>query len=292
VRLRKLVYILALILVLAATTANAIPAAAGASNVSAPFTFAVLGDSRPGDQNMATLRGIVRELNLLRPRFAVHTGDIIAGSGDTAVLENQFKGYESIVGKLDMPLYVAVGNHEIGSSKPSETVIKRLLKRDRFYYSLSYGNSYFAILDSEIPGQSGKITGEQLRWLEQDLEKNKAAAHKFVFVHRPFFPVDGHIGSSLDQYPQDRAKVTALLKKYRIDAVFSGHEHLYNKSVVNGITEYITGGAGAPLYPSLKGTPLFHHYLLVTVDGARVTVAVIRPGSIMNSDLTDYKAAK
>lgn len=289
---RGLAYILTLILLLAHVSALAIPAAPGAYNTNAPFTFAVLGDSRPGDQNMVTLRTIVKELNVLQPRFAVHTGDIVFGSGDTAVLENQFKGYESIVGKLDMPLYVAVGNHEIGNSKTDEGVIKRLLKKNSFYYSLNYGNSYFAILDSEIPGQTSRITGEQLKWLAADLAKNRSAEHKFVFMHRPLFPVDGHIGDSLDEYPNDRANLIALLKEYHVDAVFSGHEHLYNKTVFDGMTEYITGGAGAPLYPSLKGNPLFHHYLMVTVNGPKVTVAVIRPGSIWDTDLSGYKAEK
>jgi 3',5'-cyclic AMP phosphodiesterase CpdA len=287
VTLRRLACILALILVLAVTSANARPAAAGAR-----FTFAVLGDNRPGNENMDILRRIVGELNVLRPRFAMHTGDIVYGSDDPAELQKQIQGFAAIVGKLHMPLYIAAGNHEIGNTKTNEALIKRLLGRDSLYYSINYGNSYFAVLDSEIPGQTSKITGEQLKWLARDMEKNRARVHKFVFVHRPLFPVDGHIGDSLDQYPKDRAKLIALLKQYHVDAVFAGHEHLYDKSIVNGITEYITGGAGAPLYPSLKGTGFFFNYLLVTVNGAKVTVDVRQPGSTTDTDLPGVKPAK
>jgi 3',5'-cyclic AMP phosphodiesterase CpdA len=284
-RLRKLILILICVLALALAAAYfLIPPKIGAATpkVSTPssdsaFTFVVFGDSRPGNEKMDVLQQIIREVNLLNPKFALHTGDIVFGSNDPNVLEGQYRKFWEVASKLKMPLHIAGGNHEIGGSRANEAEMKRQLGEPQLYYSFTYGNSYFAALDSEIIGQTSKITGAQLAWLTSDLQKNNGKAHKFVFVHRPLFPVDGHIGDSLDEYPADRAKLIAVLKKYKVDAVFSGHEHLYNKSVTNGITEYITGGAGAPIYPSLLGTGSFYHYLVVKVNGKDVKVSVVKP---------------
>ncbi|MDO8587812.1 MAG: metallophosphoesterase [Armatimonadota bacterium] len=256
------------------------------------FSFAVFGDSRPGSQNLEVLKQIVSELNALGPRFVLHTGDFVGGSKNSAVVEQQYEKFRGVVKDLKAPLHLAIGNHEIVGSRENEALFKRLLNKPRLYYSFSYGNCYFAVLDSEVPGETSRITGSQLAWLEEDLRKNANVTHKFVVVHRPFFPVDGHIGQSLDEYPEDRAKLIALLKRFKVDAVFSGHEHLYNKSVTDGLTEYITGGGGAPLYPSLLGTGSFHHYLLVNVNGKQVSVSVIKPGNVLSADYASRSEAR
>ena len=51
-------------------------------------------------------------------------------------------------------------------------------------------------------------------WLEKELEKAKNSDFIFVFVHEPLYPVGGHIGSSLDRYPEERDKLANLLRKY------------------------------------------------------------------------------
>ncbi|MDA8431577.1 MAG: hypothetical protein M0Z60_01285 [Nitrospiraceae bacterium] len=49
-------------------------------------------------------------------------------------------------------------------------------------------------------------------------------------------------------------------------AVFVGHEHLYLRSTIDGVTEIITGGGGATLYAG-EGKGRFYHFLLITVSG-------------------------
>ena len=266
--------------------------AAPADGVSS-FSFVVFGDNRPslpGRRQPKVLSRIIDEINLLRPAFAVHVGDTIYGESPRTA-EKEYADFLRVAGRLKARLYLAVGNHEVRGSD-TEALFKRLLERETLYYSFNYGNSHFAVLDSEVAGQRGRITGSQLEWLKEDLHANRHKAHKFVFVHRPLFPVDGHIGSSLDQYPGDRARLITLLKAYNVDTVFAGHEHLYNKAVVDGLTEYICGGSGAPMYASLVGTGRFHHFLLVSVRGEDVTVAVIKPGNIEDSDVIIDEMAK
>ena len=62
--------------------------------------------------------------------------------------------------------------------------------------------------------------------------------------------------------------------KQKVDFVFSGHEHLYLRQVVDGINHVISGGGGAPLYADDKDGG-FYHFVLVTVHGDRVIGEVV-----------------
>jgi len=260
--------------------ADAEAAQRGGSSNSKPFTFVVLGDSQPAGSHEPipkVFSVIVDEVNALKPAFVVQLGDRIHGMGDTAAMERQFEDYMAVAGRLTMPVYMAVGNHEIDDSRDNEALFRRLLKRPNLYYSFTYGNSCFAVLNTEIVGESARIAGAQFEWLRKDLARNVAKTHRFVFMHRPLFPVDGHIGRCLDKHPNDRARFIALLTANGVKNVFAGHEHLYNKTEIGGLTEYITGGCGAPIYPSIVGTGMYHHYLVVKVAGKKVTVTVVKP---------------
>ena len=250
------------------------------------FSFVVLGDSRDGKGPSPILAQEMKEINLLSPDFIVHTGDW-AGYPGREGWENFLKVMK--IGKV--PYHLVVGNHEVSRNwKDWYTLYKEMIKKP-LYYSFKYGNCSFIILCcySEKNGKTigGKIDKEQFKWLERQLEKAKNSDFIFVFVHEPLYPVDGHICSSLDRYPEERDKLANLLRKYNA-VVFCGHEHLYNKKVVNGLTQIITSGAGAPLYASPeKGG--FYHYLYVTVKEKKFRIAVITPGNIFDPELKVYK---
>ena len=96
--------------------------------------------------------------------------------------------------------------------------------------------------------------------------------HKFVFLHHPLYPDEArglHFGESLDFYPEERDRLERLFERYKVNIVFTGHEHLYLRKMVNGAAHITTGCAGAPLYTEDEKRG-FHHFLLVTVkrDGA------------------------
>jgi hypothetical protein len=62
--------------------------------------------------------------------------------------------------------------------------------------------------------------------------------------------------------------------KYKVTAVFSGHEHMYIRKNVDGVNYIITGGGGAPLYAKDEDGG-FHHFVHMTVDGNRVSGEVL-----------------
>ena len=248
------------------------------------FNFVVMGDSLDGEGTAPVFNNVIEEISLLQPDFIVDTGDWTSGP-DKAGWENFLKMMQ--LGKT--PFYLAVGNHEItGDWGIWYTWYKELLNKP-LYYSFNYENCAFIILccycEENGKTVAGKIDKNQFTWLEQELKKAESADHIFVFIHEPLYPVGIHIGSSLDRFPEERDKLASLLKKYKDKLiVFCGHEHLYNKSVVDGLTQIIAGGTGAPLYAKPENGG-FYHYLYLTVHGKNLSIAVIKPGHIVSSDL-------
>jgi 3',5'-cyclic AMP phosphodiesterase CpdA len=241
-------------------------------NIPGAFSFIVVGDNRSGDGIYTQLISLMMER---RPAFIVNTGDLISKPGD----KQQWTKFWEMSKPILAPYFLAVGNHEVHAGVPqSETIYKEQvdLPGNKLYYSFSAGNSLFIVLDSNLRGQEKKITGEQFTWLEGVLAQTRQK-HKFVFLHHPLYTSLGkghHAHDSLDKYPEDRDRLEALFIKYKVDAVFAGHEHYYERRTKDGIFHIISGGGGAPMYDREEYGG-FNHFVLVTVNGDKVSAEVI-----------------
>jgi len=248
------------------------------------FYFIVMGDNRGAKalEQPEVFKQIIREVNLLNPDLVIIGGDLIYGyTSDTGLIKREWQNFKHIVSELDAPYYLVVGNHDVWDEVSQQIYLEEC---GPLYYSFDYKGCHFIVLDTEIPGQVNYITGEQLQWLKGDLEHHKDATHIFVFMHRPVWAYEGTPGKVWmhDIHP--------LLVKYGVDIVFSGHWHVYEIDYRDGIRYVITGGAGAPIgeYPQVGD---FHHYLLCTVDGESVEIAVIKPGNIFDETIVKFEAA-
>ena len=279
--MKKRLGLIGLLLCIALVAAVFASCAVGADNQASQssFTFAVFGDNRPATSDGAQpqpFREVLKTMSAFNPDFAVNTGDCIYGSADAARLRAQYQEYmEMVKSLLDKKCYLALGNHEIRGSKTCQAFFEKEL--GSLYYSFDQGDSHFIVLDSEVVGQTERIIGNQLEWLKQDLYKSRAARFKFVFLHEPLYPVDGHRGSSMDRYTKERDALHALFVRNRITAVFVGHEHLFSARKTNGVMYIITGGGGAPTYPSTEGFGDFYHFVLVSVAGDKLEMKVVKP---------------
>lgn len=171
------------------------------------------------------------------------------------------------------------------------------------YYSFAYQDAHFIVLRinnnnfglescqrcSDTKDYHDYYNIHQLHWLLDDLEaarSNRTIRNIFVFLHSPVF-------GSGDRHPNTPSwkRLAGIFTQYRVKAVFSGHSHLYERSVpivVDGSapegtrnesrgTLYVTtGGGGAELH-GMKAKPwysevrhsVFHH-VEVRVDGDRM----------------------
>ncbi len=239
------------------------------SKIQGSFTFAVIGDTRSGGDDY---RKLIQRAMEYKPDFVVNTGDMVGSPN-----KKNWADFWEKSKPITVPYFLTVGNHDVHDEKSEELYKEEVdLPGNKLYYSFTAGNSLFIFLDSNIPGQDRKITGEQYKWLEQILSTSRHT-HKFVFVHHPLYPEKGigyHYGGSLDKYPKERDRLQTLFVKYKVTVVFAGHEHLYLRKLVDGVMEIITGGGGAMLYTGEeKGG--FYHFIFVTVDGNKVEGKVI-----------------
>jgi hypothetical protein len=171
----------------------------------------------------------------------------------------------------------------------------------------------------------GYVMRGQLNWLVKVLdeaEKSETLRHVFVLVHEPVFPVDGHTEDAMwynggaPEKGHDRSYVVrrrdeiwqTLVAHPKVVAVICGDEHNYSRQLITPETpvykdgkanpsfnrplyHIITGGAGAPLYPTgnvpvpwrsaIQKTAMTHHYLLFTVSPAQIVLRCIGRNSIV-----------
>lgn len=247
------------------------------------FSFAVLGDSRPAAPLLPQPNNFLKlidQINEEKPAFVIHTGDVVAGgTRKSALYIRQYKDFLSTIAKLRVSYHLAPGNHDI-ENRSGQKAFKQILNRE-LYYSFDHNDSHFIILNTDTPGEAGRIGADQLNWLKEDLERNKDDRHIFVAMHRPLYSLmnperkrNGH-QSFTDR--RSEYEVRRLMTEYQVDAVFAGHEHFFNKQVRDGVTYIITGVAGASPYANEKQGG-FYHYVRVKVEGDSVHMEVVKLG--------------
>ncbi|MBI4468196.1 MAG: metallophosphoesterase [Acidobacteria bacterium] len=246
------------------------------------YEFIVQGDNRPtgpGKPLPRTIYQVIEEIRLLQPAFVLSVGDIVYGYGDSRQrLLNELDLFQSLAERTGVPFFNAPGNHEIHQNPVAFEILQARYKE--LYGSFDYAGSHFVVLNTDEIGREGRIEGEQLGWLQADLEANKTARHIFCMMHRPMFAV---LNPDFDPKKKqsfasraNRDELHELFRKYPVRIVFSGHEHLYHQETHDGIRYITTAGSGAPLYAQPQDGG-FSHYVLVRVNGDKVSLQVIEP---------------
>jgi MYXO-CTERM domain-containing protein len=248
-----------------------------------PFSFVVFGDTRSNaDQHRSLIERLRREV----PDFILMTGDMV----DDGQNENDWQIFFTVERELlrENVLFPSIGNHDRHGRTRGADAYRRYfdLPEDapdpERYYAVSYGNTRILVLDSN---ESSFALTDQTAWLEKELAAAAAdpsIAHRFVVMHHPPYSTSIHGGQ-----PELREMWTPLFERFGVDAVFSGHDHVYERSEKNGIRYFVSGGGGAPLYPrdprahaeDVVASRFFErtlNYLRVHVVGGFVEVAALR----------------
>jgi len=236
-------------------------------SIEPPFRFAMMGDSRDGEEVYIQLMKRALER---KPHFIIHLGDMIPKPH-----EKEWQTFFEISRQVSLPFFPVVGNHDVGTTTLGEEIYRKqfFLPENKTYYAFCVGGILFVILDSE-KGR-GRIINEQLSWLEDILSSSKEKI-KLVFIHRPLFlPVDSlKKGRAMDKYPIERDDLHRLFLKNKVRAVFEADDHRYDRREQDGILYLISGGGGAPL-TSLKEKGGFFHYVWISAQKEKIEGEVV-----------------
>ena len=206
----------------------------------AVLRFAVYGDTRDGHD---THRAIIADVMSKQPGMVLQTGDLVSDSSIAA----QWSIFEEITGKMRtaIPYYPARGNHDNqGGEFFQKYVPKEGVHREGFYYSFEVGSIHFVAVDTE---ESLVVAGAQYLWLDADMKAARAADRFIIpFYHKATYSVGSH--ATQRAIWEMRPVLHDLFRKYGVLLVFQGHDHIYYRTVRDGITYVVTAGGGAPLY--------------------------------------------
>ncbi|MFH0796124.1 MAG: metallophosphoesterase [Candidatus Omnitrophota bacterium] len=243
------------------------------------WSFAVVGDTQGAslaEPVSPVFDLIIEKINSLKggttpePDFVVHLGDKVAGSADQASQGKQFSVYQEKKARFVVPVYEVAGNHDI--PKAEIFPVYEAMISPNLYYSFDHKGYHFVVLCSEkVPGMHSSLGQEQIAWLEEDLKAHSDAGLFFVFLHRPLYRGIIQPGTL-----RDSEKLEKILKRYKVKYLFVGHEHRFGINRRSGLTEYISGGGGAPLLNFSEESGGYYHFLMVKVKGKDVEVDPVK----------------
>jgi UDP-2,3-diacylglucosamine pyrophosphatase LpxH len=238
------------------------------------FDMVVLGDLT-GSAQESTFETILNEVKLLKPALLMNVGDLIEGytkSHDT--LEQEWDTIIRLLHNTGTYYRLTPGNHDI-TDVMSETVFVRHFGNP--YYSFNYNGSHFLVIDNSRWDSAGAMPAAELEWIDRDLALNRLSRWTFVFMHRSYWT------SALRQGKAER--LHDIFKRYRVNFVFSGHDHFYCSALWDSI-HYIQVGPSGSRYKEYgdEERGAFQNYLRVHVADSSVRLEVVRPGNILPVD--------
>lgn len=209
------------------------------------------------------------------PSVVLNTGDLVENGDDPAGWSSFFESGRKV---FDHSFYIPVnGNHDHRADMLYRFFHPPVAGAYNFVYR--FPGMLLVVLDTEDEFTEGSV---QYGWLTKVLAaETNANAVKTVVFHRPPFASSFHYGDP--QTRQLQAALVPVFEKYGVKLVLNGHEHLYERSVKNGIQYVTTGGGGAPEYTDdfpnpyrvkkILGSP---HFMVLDVGNGSVSVRVLR----------------
>ena len=256
---------------------------APAEGSTASFRFLAYGDNRSDD---AAHAAVVKAMLATPGDFLIHTGDFVedgAAGGDW----QRFFDIEAPLLR-ERCVYSAVGNHELtdgagiayarylGPTDPPSPTAR--LAPEHLDGTMRWGSARFFFLNSLVELR----TGVDRSWLDKALADSDAEpglVWRILVVHHAPWSAGPHGANRM----MLAAEIPALLRAHKVDLIFGGHDHIYERGANEGLPYVITGGGGAPTYrvrsalPSTRKVESTRHFVQVAVEGETLKMLALRP---------------
>lgn len=265
------------------------------TNTTNTFSFGVQGDSHPEREGKmfsselykANLQNVVNT----KPNFYFLMGDDFSIEKLISSTDRRQESYDQVylnqkqyLDVLKMPIYLVNGNHEqeakylLDGTNTNPAVLAKNARAKYFtspgadtgYYSFTYGNSLFVVIDyywhtdtavDNTAGGNGTekkqrdlwnntIGDEQYLWFKNTLETS-TAKYKFVFTHHvlgtgrggienaKLYEWGGYNQKGVWEFDKKRPgwelPIHQLMVKNKVTIFFQGHDHLFAHQELDGV---------------------------------------------------------
>lgn len=212
-------------------------------------------------------------LNTRRIEICFACGDLVSSAGNTySDVEANIVQQDIATVATRVPLYAALGNHDVSSTWGGGDECRKFFDQPKAVnsdaagfkgsYMLNYGGAAAIFID--WTRYQADIGGGTPSWLETQLGSAayQNARFRFVCIHNaPYYErwhVDGEGQTGCLGTLGLKNTYANLLKKYNVDATFSGHLHAYERGQQTNAGGYNTyfcvSGGGSYLEPQAPYT--------------------------------------
>lgn len=217
---------------------------------SSAYMFALIGDTQRNSSTPWAWGKIAELVWQKRPNFVIHVGDLVdQGHKKTDWTEHFFPFGHQLMSRV--PVYPVLGNHENDSPLYYQYIVA---PQPEYYYTFTYGNAQFFMLDSN---RDLDDDSEQYKWLEWELAKSNATWKIVAHHHPPYSSDNDDHGDSFreisDLGDEKVRNLIPLYERYGVDFCLFGHTHLYERTwpmlenrinMKEGVVYINSGGAG------------------------------------------------
>lgn len=253
------------------------------------FRFAVIGDYGWEGQPESDVAAMVRGWN---PDFVITTGDNNYDGGEASTIDQNIGQYyhqfispylgEYGEGDTVNRFFPSLGNHDWVAEAALPYLNYFTLPGIERYYEVLLGNVHLFCIDSD-PHEPDGVTSSsvQAQWLQNRLAASTAIWKVVYFHHPPYSSGVVHGSTTYMRWP---------FRQWGASVVLNGHEHNYERIMVDNFAYMVNGLGGKSLYSF--GTPLPESVVrynddygaqLVTADDDSMTFAFYtRTGSLID----------
>jgi tartrate-resistant acid phosphatase type 5 len=251
--------------------------------------FAVIGDYGEGSQGEQDVANLVKSWN---PDFVITTGDNNYPSGSAETIDAHIGAYYQQYsypyngaygqGAERNRFFPTLGNHDWDTAGAQAYFDYFSLPGNERYYDFTWGPVHFFALDSDSREPDGvSMASDQALWLQSRLAE-AGEAWKLVYMHHPPY-------SSGPRGPVDWMRWP--FKEWGASVVLCGHDHYYERLMVDGFPYLINGLGGGPIYAfgSIADGSLVRYNddygaMLVVADSNQMTFQFItRQGEVIDN---------
>ena len=264
-----------------------------AEPVKTQIRFPVIGDWGTGNSDQIGIAKKMFEAHQQAPfDFVIAAGDNIYPNGSGRYFDKHFERPFAPLLAERINFYAVLGNHDVREGRQDQCQYPLFNMGGRNYFSLKQGDGLLEMFMLD----STDCDATQLGWLEQEL-KSSTAHWKMAVFHHPIYSSGKRHGSDVEL----REKLEPLFVRYGVNAAFSGHDHIYERTKPQQGIHYFVTGAGGQTRHGIDYNSPFHakgydkdnHFMLIEADHSQIGFqAISKTGGVIDQGVINHTDSK